>query len=371
MKTKDYYNLLDVKKDATEEEIKRAFRQKALKFHPDRNPNDKDAENKFKEVNEAYEVLSDPKKRQQYDSGTLDFNFNSFHTRPFTDFENGGIFGDFGGFGINLNDLFSNIYSGNLTNNVPRVNHDIKQRVRINLEHIITGGKLKLNVTRLIACDACKGKGRVESKGKCKTCNGNGRIRKQQGFMSIEMSCPHCSNTGKNWEPCKKCKGEGYGGQNEEIMINVPPGIAPLTALKLDGKGNEIYINEEIIAFEQRYVGDLYIIVDYPPSYKGVSIVNRNIHANVRIPFNAIYTSKKITVDILNCKKIEIVPDITKPSGYEYIVKGAGITKNEDAFIKVFIDIPPNNISEKDKDKLAKIMEEVYGDTGTVIWPTS
>jgi len=361
VKTKDYYKILDVTKNATEEEIKKAFRKKALEFHPDRNPNDKDAGNKFKEVNEAYEVLSDPKKRHQYDSGTLNFKFEPFGTRPFSNFENFTFEGE----ATNLfNDFIFSTYSGNLTNNVPRVNPDITQRIRINIEHIITGGQFKLKIIRLKACEHCKGMARIEGKGKCKTCNGKGKIHAQHSLFKMEISCPSCYGFGKNLEPCKNCK-EGYHQQKETLIVSIPAGIAPLTTLKLSGKGNEVYFED------RKHVGDLYAIIDYPQSYKGVSISNGNIYANVRIPFNAIYTNKKLTIDILSCKKIEIIPDINKPSGFEYVIKGEGVTKDYNAFIKVFIDIPPNNISEEQKEKLAKIMEEIYGNTGTVIWATS
>jgi len=228
MATADYYELLGVSRDASEAEIKRAFRQLAMKHHPDRNPGDKGAEERFKVINEAYAILSDPDRRAQYD------RFGRADLPP------GGI--DLGGFGDLFEDIFEGFFTGGARGARSRIRRgdDLRYDLEITLEEAAKGVETRVQIPRLESCEACKGSG-VEPGSRrvsCPTCKGRGQLRYQQGFLTVARTCPQCTGEGQvNRNPCKPCAGEGRVAHDRTLKVRIPPGVEDGTQLRLTGEG--------------------------------------------------------------------------------------------------------------------------------------
>jgi molecular chaperone DnaJ len=359
---KDYYESLGVDKNASEEDIKKAYRKLALEYHPDRNK-EKEAEEKFREVTEAYEVLSDKEKRAHYDQfGVADMGKQGFRDPRdvFVNFRE--IFGNMGGFGG-----FSNM--GNMGEGAIRqktINHDIRAVCNIPLKDVIKGTKVIMELNRAIACESCKTTGFDTSKEvkSCGVCGGKGmRIGRMNGNMIFQQTCSACSGMGKEYIPCDKCNGDGYESIKETISINVPKGIPPMTTLRLKSKGNVTYRGDYKIE------GALYVVVDYPSTEGGISLNNGELYLTIKVPFNKMLLEEKIKVNVLNTKKISLTLDSTKPSGHQYEIKDGGIIEGKSAFVKVFADLPTNKISDEDKQKLVTLIKEIYGESSTTFKP--
>lgn len=264
---RDYYEVLGVAKTASADEIKKAYRKLAMKYHPDRNPGDKEAEAKFKEASEAYEVLSDDQKRQMYDQyghdgmknafggGGFDFNRDFTHGADLNDILNqffGGGFSGFGGFG-----------GGRRADpTAPQQGEDTEQRIRISFEDALFGTTAKIRVHAAVACPDCEGTGAEKGTKRttCKHCNGTGEIRQRGGFFGmIAQTCPVCRGEGTVIEkPCKKCHGDGFVAADEQLDVNIPAGINDGMSVRVSGRGNAGRNNGPR--------GDLYLRVSVEPS---------------------------------------------------------------------------------------------------------
>jgi molecular chaperone DnaJ len=259
MAKKDYYEILGVSKTASAEEIKKAYRQLAMKYHPDRNPDNKDAENKFKEAAEAYEVLSNQEKRSTYDQ----FGHDGLG-------QGQGSHGDMGDIFENFSDIFENLFgAGGQQRKTKKQGptsqrgHDLSQRIELTLKEAYTGCKKDIKIYRLSKCEACKGTGcRDQAKPKaCATCKGNGTINYRQGLFAYSQPCSACHGQGFLIpNPCQTCRGQTRIQQHEKISVSIPAGIFHQAELRVAEKGDEGVFSGEI--------GDLYLAIDIQPDAK-------------------------------------------------------------------------------------------------------
>lgn len=244
---RDYYEVLGVNKDASIDEIKKAYRNLALQYHPDRNPGNKEAEEKFKEATEAYEVLSDPEKRKIYDQyghsgfGPQGFDWTQDFSRVKMDFSD--IFGDI--FNTFFSDSFGTDWFGEGTSTRQRQTRgsDLEYRLYITLKEAATGTEKYINISRYDECPECKGTGSRSGKkaaGECPTCQGRGRVIKGQGFFTVAQTCPRCKGEGVVIsDPCSNCRGTGRIRNNmHRILVKVPAGIENGSSLRLKGQGD-------------------------------------------------------------------------------------------------------------------------------------
>ena len=289
---KDYYEILGVKKSASAEEIRKAFRKLARKYHPDVNPGDKSAEEKFKALSEANDVLSDPKKRKIYDqvgfySDNIDaataeayakaggeagssgggfsggagraggqgvpFDFSGFDFSDLADGARGRRSGGGGGF----KDIFSGIFGGGRGATAPETGpepgSDLEYQVNVPFWTAIRGGVMRLNISRQDVCSNCHGKGYIEAPGKCPECDGTGQVTQTGGRMKFNVPCPHCEGTGKNISTCPVCHGEGTVSRTEPLEVRIKAGTRDGQRIRLAGKGNA--------GTHGGPAGDLYVII--------------------------------------------------------------------------------------------------------------
>ncbi len=255
MNKRDYYDILGCSNDASESEIKKAYRGKAKELHPDRNPNKKTSEEDFKQLNEAYDVLKDPNKKAAYD--------RYGHAA----FENGGGFSQNtgqGDFGSAFSDVFEDLFGDFMGGGGRRGNDqrstrgsDLRYNMQISLEEAFTGKKAKINVPSAVNCNKCSGSG-AEGGTKpsvCTTCAGMGKVRAQQGFFTVERTCPSCSGRGQIIKsPCKNCSGQGRVNKDRSLEVNIPAGVESGNRIRLAGEGEA--------GLQNGSSGDLYIFID-------------------------------------------------------------------------------------------------------------
>ncbi len=233
MSKRDYYEVLGIDRDATEKDIKKAYRRVAMKYHPDRNPDDKEAEDKFKEASEAYEVLADPQTRAAYDQ----FGHDAVSGNA------GAGAGGFGG-GANFSDIFGDvfgdIFGGGGGRRGPARGSDLRYHLDVDLEDAVRGTESKIRIPTLVPCDTCDGSGakKGSSPVTCTTCGGIGQVRMQQGFFSVQQTCPNCRGKGKMiTDPCGSCHGQGRVEETKTLSVKVPPGVDTGDRIRLTGEG--------------------------------------------------------------------------------------------------------------------------------------
>ena len=266
MAKKDYYDILGVGRDANDDALKSAYRKKAMASHPDRNRDNPNAAKEFQEVNEAYEVLRDKKKRETYDQ----FGHAAFEQGGGG--RGGGFQGGFGGFGADgfpdINDIFEQMFGGGFQSAGGRGarrretrGRDRELQLTINLLQAFRGDKITIRAPRLAHCKTCSGNGAEKGTGPvaCKTCHGHGTVRASKGFFSIEQTCPKCRGTGQVIEkPCKTCRGAGLVEQTTDIDIVIPPGIDNRNQVRVQGKGDDAPAGG-------RGTGDLFLHIQVNP----------------------------------------------------------------------------------------------------------
>ena len=347
---RDYYEVLGVGKQSSSDEIKRAYRSLAKKYHPDMNPGDKEAEVKFKEVNEAYEVLSDPDKRDKYDR----YGHAAFDPGAGSGF--GGGYG--GGFGADFDfgDIFSSFFGGGGSSrsraNSPVDGEDIATRITISFEEAVFGCKKEINFQRVEACSDCAGTGAAKGTKAdvCQNCNGSGRVTVQQqtmlGYMQTQRACQNCRGTGKIIKtPCKNCNGKGFVKVNKKLMVTIPEGIDSMQRIILRGQGSA--------GRNGGVNGDLIIEVRVKED-KVFTRSGNNIYCEIPISFSEAALGAEIDVPVLggSTEKYKI-PEGTQ-TGTTFTMKGKGVAdvnskRKGDLIITVNVETPKNLSSEQKK----------------------
>ena len=365
---RDYYEVLGVSKTATDAEIKKAYRKLAMKYHPDYNPGDKEAEEKFKEVNEANEVLSDPKKRQLYDQygfAGVDPNYAA---------QNGGGpggpggfggFSGFGGDGVDLGDIFGDIFGGGFGGfggstrsanpNAPRKGQDIRVRITLTFDEAVHGCKKNITITRQQECTECHGSGCAagSSPETCPDCGGRGFVIRQQrtpfGVMQTQQPCSRCGGKGKLIKnPCKSCHGSGTIAVKKTLEANVPAGIDDDQGFRLSGMGNA--------GTNGGPAGDVIVAVTVQPSEVFQRDEN-NIYVVFPITYSQAVLGDTITVPSIDGKVEVNVPEGTQ-SGTTFRLRGKGIQYlngrgRGDMYVKCEVEIP-KKLSRTQREALKK-----------------
>ena len=382
---RDYYEVLGLQKGAGDEEIKTAFRKKAMEFHPDKNPGDQKAEEQFKEVNEAYGVLSDKEKKNLYDK------FGHAGVDPNSGFGAGGFdFGGSGPFTTDFSDLFGDLFGGMFGGGTgggsqrrktgPRKGRDLKQGLRITFKEAVFGAKKKIRLTRQTDCPSCGGSGAKDgtSKHLCEKCGGTGQVQTQQNtpigsFTNITV-CPACRGKGEVVDtPCPECQGSGRVVREVTISVDIPAGVDSDSVIPLRGQGEP--------GVNSGPAGDLYVILQVEPDELFTRIGN-DLRIDMPITFDQAALGTNIVVPTLTEKVSYKVPPGTQPET-TFRLKGKGVksirgNKYGDLYVRMVLEVPTklNNEQKKllkemtekigpecyyKKNKFSKLVEKMFG----------
>ncbi len=403
-KDKDYYGALGVKKTASAEEIRKAFRKLARKYHPDVNPGDKSAEEKFKAISEANDVLSDPKKRKIYDqlgfySDNIDpaaaeaygrgsgfgaggfggpgqggthtytqevpFDFSGF---DFNDFSEGaGAAGQRAGTGGGFRDIFSNLFGGGAGRaeamHQPEPGSDLEYQVNVGFWQAIKGAEMQLTIPRLEVCSNCHGQGYIESPGQCPECHGKGQITQKSGSMKFNVTCPRCGGSGKNRTVCPVCHGEGRVERSESLKVRIKPGTRDGQRIRLPGRGNAGSMGAP--------AGDLYIIVragDHPVFKRE----GDDIHLTVPVNFTEAALGAKIEVPTIDGRALLKIPPGTQ-CGQKLRLREKGVSsaskegQRGDEIVEIDVATPSVH-DERSKEILRELAKLNADDPREKLW---
>ena len=353
MAKQDYYATLGVAREASNDDLKKAFRKQAMQFHPDRNPGDKQAEAKFKEVNEAYDVLKDEQKRAAYDRfGHAAFEGGSGGNSAGFDFGAGGGLGDI------FDQMFGDFMGGNnRRGRGPRGGADIRTAVEIDLGEAFAGTKSQLRVPTRATCEACSGTG-SETKGAgsdtCPTCAGAGKVRAQQGFFLIERTCPTCGGKGRVIRnPCRICGGAGTVQRERTLSVQIPPGVEDGTRIRLTGEGEAGGAGAP--------PGDLYVHVAIRP-HDLFQRDGANILFRMPVRMSQAALGGEIEVPVIDGTRARVkIPPGTQ-TGEQFRLRGKGFsvlrsTQRGDMFIQVAVETP-HNLTRRQRELLEEFETE-------------
>ncbi|MCC7425480.1 MAG: molecular chaperone DnaJ [Alphaproteobacteria bacterium] len=356
MAKRDYYEALGVAKDASADDLKKAYRKLAMQYHPDRNPGDKDAEARFKELNEAYEILKDEQKRAAYD--------RYGHAA----FEQGGPNGGPGGFefrGGNFADIFDEMFGEFMGGRGGRQSSgrgsDLRTGIEITLEEAFAGAQKTIRIPSSVACEACKGSGAqgAKSSTQCTTCRGAGKVRSQQGFFVIERTCPTCGGQGSVIkDPCRVCNGAGRVQRERTLNVNIPAGVEDGTRIRLSGEGEA--------GLRGAPAGDLYVHV----GIRQHAMFQRDgAHLLLRVPLRMAVAALggEIEVPTIDGGKAKVKVPAGTQSGEQLRLRGKGMsvlrsTSRGDMYIELKVETPVN-LSKKQQELLREFdgLDEGHG----------
>ncbi|MCL1077333.1 molecular chaperone DnaJ [Parashewanella spongiae] len=351
MSKRDFYEVLGVSRNASEKEIKKAYKRLAMKYHPDRNPGDKEAETKFKELKEAYEILTDANKKAAYDQyGHAGVDPNRGGGQGGADF--GDIFGD----------VFGDIFGGGRRGGGQRQaarGSDLRYNLDLSLEEAVKGLTKELRVPALASCDSCDGSGAKKgtSASSCGTCHGAGQVQMRQGFFAVQQACPTCHGRGKIIkDPCKKCHGEGRFEKTKTLSVKIPAGVDTGDRVRLSGEGEAGEFGAP--------PGDLYVQVNVRDHNIFVRDGN-DLFCEVPISFSKASLGGEIEVPTLDGKVNLKIPSETQ-TGRMFRLRGKGVKSVRshgvgDLLCKVVMETPVN-LSEKQKELLREFEETLGGD---------
>ena len=363
MSKRDYYEVLGVGKEASKDEIKKAYRKLAIKYHPDKNAGNKEAEEKFKEATEAYEVLSDDSKKATYDQfgfAGVDGMSGGAHdySSVFRDFED--IFGDFSG-------IFDSFFGGGggagrtrrgAGRHVPR-GADLRYNLDVSFKDAVFGTKVEITFNKNASCQTCSGTGAAAGSGKktCSTCGGAGQVRRNSGFFSIASPCPTCHGEGFILEnPCKGCGGSGVVRKKQKIKVTIPAGIETGKRISIPGQGDAGPNGGE--------PGDLYVFINVRP-HEYFERSGEDLYCMIPLSFTQAALGANIYVNTLDDKKVKLkIPPGTQ-NGKVLRLRGEGVPylhnpkKRGDMYLKIHVEVPVR-MSSKEKqliEELSKNME--------------
>lgn len=343
MSKQDFYKLLGVEKNSSADDLKKAYRKLAMKYHPDRNPGNKEAEQKFRDVSEAYEVLKDDQKRAAYD--------RYGHAA----FENGGFGaaggrGGAGGFdpGANFSDIFGDLFgdmmgggrSSTRQSGVRLRGADLRYNLEISLADAYRGKQQKIQFSTAAKCDACSGTGSKDGKAPvdCRMCGGHGKIRTQQGFFTMERTCTACHGMGKTISnPCNSCSGEGRVRREKTLMANIPEGVEEGTRIRLSGEGE--------VGLRGGEAGDLYIFISIA-AHDFFIREGHDIHCKVPIKMTTASLGGEVEVPVIDGTMAKVTVPAGTQTDDRFRLKGKGMTvmqsggRRGDMYIHAIVEIP-------------------------------
>jgi molecular chaperone DnaJ len=365
---RDYYEVLGVQRDATKDDIKRAYRKLAIQFHPDKNPENKSAEEKFKEGTEAYEVLGDEQKRQAYDQ----FGFAGVegmggggpqdHSTVYRDFED--IFGGFGDFSSIFGSIFGNQagFSGEHRSDRPHRGSNLRYDIELPFEKAVYGTTVEITYSRDDTCKTCNGSGSIDGSGRkvCGTCKGSGQVRRSSGFFSISQPCPTCNGEGSVIEkPCRDCSGSGIAKKKQKIKVTIPPGVDDGKRVTIPGQGDA--------GPNTGAPGDLYVFI-HVRAHEFFERHEQDLYCAVRIDMTTAALGGDVVVNTLDGKKIKMSIPAGTQHGKLLRVREEGVPnangRRGDLYVKTLIQIPAR-LSRRGKE----LLEELRGAEGENMEP--
>ncbi|GAB3370994.1 molecular chaperone DnaJ [Azotobacter armeniacus] len=355
MAKRDYYEVLGVERGADEAELKKAYRRLAMKYHPDRNPEDKSAEERFKEANEAYEVLSDAGKRTAYDQ----------YGHAGVDQSMGGGAG-FGAGGANFSDIFGDVFSDFFGSGRggprggPQRGSDLRYTLELNLEEAVRGTTVTIRVPTLVHCKTCDGSGakRGTTPVTCTTCGGIGQVRMQQGFFSVQQTCPRCHGSGKMIaDPCPDCHGQGRVEEHKTLSVKVPAGVDSGDRIRLAGEGEAGTLGGP--------PGDLYVVVsvrEHPIFQRD----GKHLYCEVPISFADAALGGELEVPTLDGRVKLKIPEGTQ-TGKLFRLRGKGVAPVRggaagDLMCRVVVETPVN-LSKRQRELLEEFRGSLQGNS--------
>ncbi len=363
MTERDYYEILGVAKSANGDEIKKSFRKLAMQYHPDRNPGDKEAEAKFKEINEAYEILKDEQKRAAYDR----YGHQAFANGM----GSAGGGNPFGGFEFNFgaggfSDIFSQVFSDFMggaqdrrTSYAQRGN-DVRYNMEISLEEAFSGIEKEIKFPSSATCEKCHGHGTKDGKEApvCQHCHGRGRVQAQKGFFVVEQTCPYCKGSGRLVvDACPECKGKGFVHQEKTLKIKIPAGIEDDTRMRISGGGEA--------GLRGGPNGDLYVFVNIKehPLY---TRDGANLYTKVPVSMCCAALGGKVEIPAIDGEKLELSVNAGSQNDDVIRLKGKGMAllrskSRGDLFVKLRVEVPVN-LSAKQKQLLEEFRAESKDD---------
>ncbi len=346
MSKQDYYELLGVTRGAGLPDIKKAYRSLAMRYHPDRNPGDAAAEQKFKELSEAYDVLKDDQKRAAYDR----YGHAAFEN-------GGGRSGGFdfgGGFADIFEEMFGDVMGGRRTRSGR--GNDMRFNLEIGLEEAYSGKQATIRVPGSVSCDSCKGSGAAGGAEPvaCRTCAGLGKVRSQQGFFTIERTCPSCAGAGRVIsDPCRSCGGSGRVRQDRSLQVNIPGGVEEGTRIRLAGEGEA--------GMHGAPAGDLYIFLAVKP-HQLFQREGADVFCRVPIPMVTAALGGPVEVPVVDGSRAQVSVPAGAQSGAQFRLRGKGMTilhskSRGDMYVQIQVETPVS-LNKRQRELLEEFQDQ-------------